>query len=47
MNAYKQFQNNTVIHNSTREEKLLEHDMIIVFGPIEKLKLMEKACQQK
>lgn len=37
--------NNTVIHNPTREEKLLEHDMIIVFGPIEKLKLMEKACQ--
>jgi hypothetical protein len=39
------FRNNIVIHNLTREEKLLEHDMIIVFGLITKLKLMEKAYQ--
>jgi len=45
MNAYKQFRNNILIHNPAKEEKLLERDMIIVFGPIEKLKLMEKACQ--
>jgi voltage-gated potassium channel len=39
--------NNTVIHNPIGEEKLPEHDMIIVFGSMEKLKLMEKVCQQE
>ncbi|MFX3625038.1 MAG: TrkA family potassium uptake protein [Ectobacillus sp.] len=36
---------NMVIHNPTGEEMLRERDMIIVFGPAEKLKRLEKACQ--
>jgi voltage-gated potassium channel len=37
---------NVVIHNPAGQEMLQEHDMIIVFGPAEKLKLLEKACQK-
>ncbi len=31
-----------IIHNPTGQEKLQEHDMIIVFGPVEKLGQFEK-----
>ncbi|WP_141534971.1 potassium channel family protein [Bacillus cereus] len=34
-----------VIHNPTGQEKLQEHDMIIVFGPVEKLGQFEKELQ--
>ncbi|EEM08488.1 Potassium channel protein [Bacillus pseudomycoides] len=34
-----------IIHNPTGQEKLQEHDMIIVFGPVEKLGQFEKELQ--
>ena len=34
-----------IIHNPTGQEKLQEHDMIIVFGPVEKLEQFEKELQ--
>ncbi|MGG0455394.1 potassium channel family protein [Bacillus mycoides] len=36
-----------IIHNPTGEEKLQEHDMIIVFGSVEKLGQFEKELQSK
>ncbi|MED3023901.1 MULTISPECIES: potassium channel family protein [Bacillus cereus group] len=36
-----------VIHNPTGQEKLREHDMIIVFGSVEKLGQFEKELQSK
>ncbi|MFC5775712.1 potassium channel family protein [Ectobacillus antri] len=37
----------SVIHNPADDEILQEHDMIIVFGPSERLKSLEAACQNK
>ncbi|MED0935204.1 potassium channel protein [Bacillus mobilis] len=37
--------NGNVIHNPTGQEKLQEHDMIIVFGSVEKLGQFEKELQ--
>ncbi|MED3328616.1 potassium channel protein [Bacillus thuringiensis] len=37
--------NGDIIHNPTGQEKLQEHDMIIVFGLVEKLKQFEKELQ--
>ncbi|OTW80517.1 potassium channel protein [Bacillus thuringiensis] len=37
--------NGDIIHNPTGQEKLQEHDMIIVFGLVEKLKQFEKGLQ--
>ncbi|MEH7462363.1 potassium channel protein [Bacillus thuringiensis] len=34
-----------IIHNPTGAEKFAEHDMIIVFGPVEKLEQFEKELQ--
>ncbi|MGG0704238.1 potassium channel family protein [Bacillus paramobilis] len=39
--------NGNVIHNPTGQEKLQEHDMIIVFGSVEKLGQFEKELQSK
>jgi len=39
--------NGDVIHNPTGQEKLREHDMIIVFGSVEKLGQFEKELQSK
>lgn len=39
--------NGDVIHNPTGQEKLQEHDMIIVFGSVEKLGQFEKELQSK
>jgi len=39
--------NGNVIHNPTGQEKLQEHDMIIVFGAVEKLGQFEKELQSK
>ncbi|PEY21182.1 potassium channel protein [Bacillus anthracis] len=39
--------NGNVIHNPTGQEKLQEHDMIIVFGSVEKLDQFEKELQSK
>ncbi|MGN4821870.1 potassium channel family protein [Bacillus cereus group sp. MYBK139-2] len=39
--------NGNVIHNPTGQEKLQEHDMIIVFGSVEKLGQFEKEIQSK
>ncbi|QWI52243.1 MULTISPECIES: potassium channel family protein [Bacillus cereus group] len=36
-----------IIHNPTGQEKLQEHDMIIVFGSVEKLGQFEKELQSK
>ncbi|EJR45317.1 hypothetical protein III_00155 [Bacillus mycoides] len=36
-----------IIHNPTGQEKLQEHDMIIVFGSVEKLRQFEKELQSK
>ncbi|EMY4796249.1 TPA: TrkA C-terminal domain-containing protein [Bacillus pacificus] len=36
-----------VIHNPTGQEKLQEHDMIIVFSSVEKLGQFEKELQSK
>ncbi|QWG36257.1 potassium channel family protein [Bacillus mycoides] len=36
-----------IIHNPTGQEKLKEHDMIIVFGSVEKLGQFEKELQSK
>ncbi|EJQ53883.1 hypothetical protein IEE_00103 [Bacillus cereus BAG5X1-1] len=36
-----------IIHNPTGQEKLQEHDMIIVFGSVEKLEQFEKELQSK
>ncbi|MBZ8123022.1 potassium channel protein [Bacillus cereus] len=37
--------NGDIIHNPTGQEKLQEHDMIIVFGSVEKLRQFEKELQ--
>ncbi|MED0986443.1 potassium channel protein [Bacillus paramycoides] len=39
--------NGEIIHNPTGQEKLQEHDMIIVFGSVEKLGQFEKELQSK
>ncbi|MFE7373549.1 potassium channel family protein [Bacillus cereus] len=39
--------NGDIIHNPTGQEKLQEHDMIIVFGSVEKLRQFEKELQSK
>ncbi|MFD3446771.1 potassium channel family protein [Microbacteriaceae bacterium 4G12] len=39
--------NNTVIHNPAGQEMLYERDMIIVFGPGDKLKTLEQALQKQ
>lgn len=39
--------NGNVIHNPTGQEKLQEHDMIIVFGSVENLGQFEKELQSK
>ncbi|MED1411668.1 MULTISPECIES: potassium channel family protein [Bacillus] len=39
--------NGKIIHNPTGQEKLQEHDMIIVFGSVEKLGQFEKELQSK
>ncbi|MEH0980280.1 potassium channel protein [Bacillus mobilis] len=39
--------NGNIIHNPTGQEKLQEHDMIIVFGAVEKLGQFEKELQSK
>ncbi|PFD47472.1 potassium channel protein [Bacillus cereus] len=39
--------NGGIIHNPTGQEKLQEHDMIIVFGSVEKLGQFEKELQSK
>ncbi|PHC87134.1 potassium channel protein [Bacillus wiedmannii] len=39
--------NGNVIHNPTGQEKLQEHDMIIVFGSVEKLGQFEKELQSQ
>ncbi|PEW87310.1 potassium channel protein [Bacillus cereus] len=39
--------NGNIIHNPTGQEKLQEHDMIIVFGSVEKLGQFEKELQSK
>ncbi|MGI2748579.1 potassium channel family protein [Bacillus cytotoxicus] len=39
--------NGDIIHNPTGQEKLQEHDMIIVFGPVEKLEQFKKEIESK
>jgi voltage-gated potassium channel len=47
INVFAILRGDSVIHKSADDEILQEHDMIIVFGPSERLKTLEAACQNK